>query len=141
MSGYVIDCSIAISALFEDESEAIADRLVSDFSRFDAVAPSIWPLEVTNAFLMAVRRGRVPTAKMQEYIAEVEAYPIRILPVPMLSELRSVYNLASDFGLSAYDASYIHTARKLDLGIATLDDKLRNVATHLRIPVFVGIDS
>lgn len=60
MSPLVLDCSVTAAWLFEDEvspyAEAVLDGLAADCQ---ALAPFIWPLEVSNVFLAAERRGRI----------------------------------------------------------------------------------
>ena len=59
MPGFVPDASVTLLWCFDDEAtpwtESLLDRLVKgDF----AIVPAHWPLEMTNALLMALRQGR-----------------------------------------------------------------------------------
>ncbi len=55
---FVLDCSVTMSWAFPDEAdsntEALRERLVFE----SAIVPALWPIEVGNCLIVAVRRGR-----------------------------------------------------------------------------------
>ena len=54
----VLDGSLALARCFTDERCAYGDAIAARFLNLDALVPSLWPLEIANAFLMGERRGR-----------------------------------------------------------------------------------
>ncbi len=126
MTGFVVDASVAIAWLFEDEvtpeTEAVLDRL----SDQEAHAPGLWELEVANVVLSAERRGRISEIASAQIMERLRDLPIRINPDnPRLHHLLEV---ARRYGLTSYDAAYLTLALQLNLPLATLDRDLAAAA-------------
>ena len=125
----VLDASVALAWSFNDEVSPYAAFIVQSVKNARAVASIIWPLEVNNALISAVRRGR---------INELIAYRIRNtldrLPVDIDSEIAiaslglRILRLGIDHGLSAYDASYLELAMRRGIPLATQDERLMRAA-------------
>jgi predicted nucleic acid-binding protein len=92
--------------------------------RDQAVIPSIWPLEIANALLVAERWGRVTRSDTTQLAAVLGSYPIEVDPVPTRLALTSVLDVARDYQLSSYDAAYLELSMRRALPIATLDEVL-----------------
>jgi predicted nucleic acid-binding protein len=54
----VLDASMALAWLFEDEGTAATDEILRRVVIKGGIVPSLWGLEVANAFQIAIRRGR-----------------------------------------------------------------------------------
>lgn len=126
MTGFVVDASVAIAWLFEDEvtpeTEAVLDRL----SDQEAHAPGLWELEIANVVLSAERRGRISEIATAQIMERLRDLPIRINPDnPRLHHLLEV---ARRYGLTSYDAAYLTLALQLNLPLATLDRDLAAAA-------------
>ena len=125
----VLDASVALAWSFKDEVSPYAAFIVRSVKNARAVAPIIWPLEVNNALISRVRRGRVD---------ELIAYRIRNtldrLPVDIDSKIAiaslglRILRLGIDHGLSAYDASYLEQAMRRGIPLATQDERLMRAA-------------
>ena len=59
MSGLVIDASVVVAWLFDDENEPRADRVLDQLVEEGALVPQLWHLETRNSLLTAERRGRL----------------------------------------------------------------------------------
>ena len=59
MSGLVVDASVVVAWLFDDEDEPRADRVLDRLVEDRALAPQLWHLETRNALLTTVRHGRL----------------------------------------------------------------------------------
>jgi predicted nucleic acid-binding protein len=124
-----LDASVALAWSFKDEVSPYAAFIVRSVKNARAVAPIIWPLEVNNALISRVRRGKVD---------ELIAYRIRNtlgrLPVDIDSEIAiaslglRILRLGIDHGLSAYDASYLELAMRRGIPLATQDERLMRAA-------------
>jgi len=121
----VLDASVALSWCFDDEVSTYAE-LVLDLlaDGAEARAPTIWPLEVSNSMLSAQRRKRISEAESVSWLRRIGALRIVISAPSNLGEIGDLFAIASQFGLSIYDATYLELARRFDLPLATIDRKL-----------------
>jgi predicted nucleic acid-binding protein len=134
----VLDASIALAWLIDDEIDPISDLLMEGVVEAGAIAPAIWPTEVANGLLSASRRGRLSHQRCDDLLATLAVLDIRVEPTPLTRLQRSIFTLAARTGLSVYDASYLELALSLSLPLATLDQKLRQTAEALHVPVLPG---
>lgn len=137
---FVVDNSVVMAWCFGDEESPYADAVLESLIDGEALAPSIWPLELGNALLAAERRKRLGEASVDSILALVDALPIRVEQDPPERMLREVFVLARENGLSTYDASYLDPAIRHGLPISTLDESLIRAAGKCRIPIFDPID-
>lgn len=129
----VLDNSVAMRWLFSDGSEAdreYADHVLRRLSEDDgdAIAPSIWPLEVANVVARAEATGVIREAKSAEFLHLLDALDVLIDEETALHSLGSTLQLARRYQLSAYDASYLELALRVSAPMATLDTALRKAA-------------
>jgi predicted nucleic acid-binding protein len=124
---WVVDASVALAWWFVDERTPRSEQLAARAAADRPVVPAIWPLEMANALLMAVRRGRVEMSAAQQRVAELTqvGLPIDNAGVAHLPE---VLRIAQRHGLSAYDASYLELAMRLGAALATNDTALHAAA-------------
>ena len=129
MSRFVLDCSVTAAWLFEDEAspyaEAVLDRLAADHR---ALAPFIWPLEVSNVRLVGERRGRITEAQSTAFWETLKAMPIVVDDRAPMTSSDGIIALGREHRLSAYDAAYLELAVRNAAPIATLDDELAGAA-------------
>jgi len=129
----VLDCSVTMAWIFDDEDDplaaAVRDRLDGDV----ALAPSIWPLEVGNALLVAERRGRVSRAEALRFLEVLSQLPIDVDATEAMVAMDRVLQIARETDLSAYDASYLDLAARLGVPLATLDRRLASGAAHVGV--------
>lgn len=137
MSGFVLDCSVALTWCFADEATpatmAIQERLYAD----SAAVPSLWPLEVANGLLMAMRRGRLSAAGRDSFTAFFGRLPIAVDDETSRRALLDIAGLAEAQRLTVYDASYLELARRLALPLASLDRDLNRAAKALSVPTLI----
>jgi predicted nucleic acid-binding protein len=127
--GFVIDASATLPWRFADEStpwsEALLDRVEAGE---EVLVPAHWPLKVLNGLLVARRKGRVTDAQVSEFIEDLAALPIRVVPVAAPAQWPAILSLAQQHRLTAYDAVYLDLAQRTGLSLATLDGDLRKAA-------------
>jgi predicted nucleic acid-binding protein len=121
----VVDASVTIAWLFEDERSELAQRALTALETDEAIVPAIWPVEVQNVVLTAERRGRL-TIAAGELLARIRA--LRIHVVAPVGIDASVYDLAEKYELTAYDGSYLELAVRHECKLATLDKALARAA-------------
>ena len=133
MKAFVLDNSIMMRWLFKDGSPsdlAYANhvRMISEELNLSAIAPSIWPMEVTNVIVRAVTRGIISADQGYELISIAQSYPITIEINHNTSAMHPIYQLAAHHQLTAYDASYLELALRHAIPLATLDQDLIKAA-------------
>jgi predicted nucleic acid-binding protein len=130
---FVLDCSVTMAWIFDDEDDpraaAVRDRLDADV----ALVPSIWPLEVGNALLVAERRERVSRAEALRFLEVLRQLPIDVDAMPSLVAVEGAFQIAHETGLSLYDAAYLDLAATRGLPLATLDRRLAAAAARVGV--------
>jgi len=129
----VIDASLTMTWYFDDETTAATDELLDRVSDLGAVVPSLWRLEVANAFQMAIRRKRIDAVYRDASLAELALMPITVDSDTDTYAWSTTLRLAERFGLTIYDAAYLELAQRRSLPLATLDRELRAAAPALGV--------
>lgn len=124
MSGFVLDCSIAVAWCFEDEADPAVDALLDGLKAAGGVVPALWPLEISNVLLQAERRGRISMAKVEGQLALFEELPISVDTAAWRRTGVTVLALARQHRLTTYDAAYLELAMRQRLPLATKDKAL-----------------
>lgn len=125
MSEFVLDASATLGCLFDDEGDGgseVLDALLQGV----ALVPSLWPYEIANGVLVALRRGRITDAEAEDFFADLSLLDIRIDDSPIRPE--SLWRTASATRLTAYDAAYLNLAEVHKLALVTQDAELRRAA-------------
>jgi predicted nucleic acid-binding protein len=117
----VVDASALAALLFgEPEAEAVAARL----GQAHLVAPNLIGHELANVCLIKTRRH---PAQAPALIAAF-ALRHRLVLEEVAVDLDATLDLAGRTGLTAYDASYLWLARRLNAELVTLDRQLERAA-------------
>jgi len=126
---FVLDASVAVAWCFEDEATRFTEGVLDLLSAgAEALVPSIWPLEVANALLIAERRNRIVLARVTVLLRQVAGLPITVMPIDAALAFEQILPVARQQGLSQYDAAYLELALRQGLPLATLDEQLRKSA-------------
>jgi predicted nucleic acid-binding protein len=131
----VLDASLTMAWYFDDESTAATDALLDRVSDAGAVAPTVWRLEVANAFQTAIRRKRIDAAYRDGALTELALLPITIDADTDTFAWTTTLRLAERFTLTVYDATYLELAQRRGLPLATLDEPLRAAGHALGVPL------
>jgi len=127
----VIDCSATIAWFMPDEHDAGSEQLLDLVTDEGALVPSLWPLEVANALLFAVRRNRVSRTHCERALESLVRLPIEIDTETTGRAWGPTFELSVRFGLTIYDATYLELAQRRELPLASLDRKLRAASRAL----------
>ena len=120
MHGKVMDASALGAILFVEPRADEAERLMGD----DLYEPALLAFELASVALKKLHRKRGPQAVV---IGQLNAvFDMNIAWVDV--NVADVVSLALATGLTAYDASYLHVARVLDLPLVTFDRELEEAA-------------
>jgi len=135
---FVLDASVTLAWCFEDESNEYTDAILESLEFAEAFVPSVWPLEVTNALLVAERRKKLTKAASVRFLELLQELPIAVeqeLPEKIFGEIIS---LAREHHLSTYDASYLSLAMRMGIPLATQDLSLRRAAARSGVELYLG---
>ncbi len=125
LSELVVDASIIVAALLDDEHQPIADRVLRHVGEAGGLAPRLWQLETRSALISAEHRGRATEARVDELLVVLKGLPVKIDGGQSLEETLA---LARTHKLSFYDATYLELARRSHAILATLDSELAQAA-------------
>lgn len=130
---FVLDSSVALAWVLPDETnptlDHLCDRLIDDV----ALVPPVWPLEIGNVLLVAVKRGSLTAKDVSQLVTELRALPLEIDATSTERALETILALAQKYDLTTYDASYLELAKRRDLPLATLDAKLRKACLSAKV--------
>jgi predicted nucleic acid-binding protein len=125
---FVLDASVALAWVFEDERTEVAMSVLDHLGTTEAMAPAIWPLEVSNALVAAERRNRLRGADAARFSSLLLELPIVVEPLERRRPFEIIGQLARTHCLSTYDAAYLELALRRGIPIATLDARLAGAA-------------
>ncbi len=127
---FVLDASMTLAWRFHDEGGQQAERVLDLLSVSQAIVPSPWLLEVSNAVLNAGRRNRLTAADSARFLQLLRSLPIQIEDASSIERAwGEILNLARAHRLSTYDAAYLELAMRSGAPLATLDDALHKAAS------------
>jgi len=135
MSRFVLDTSVAASWFFEDEGGEYSTTVLESLNNAKAFVPSLWPLEIANVLVIAERRGRCSKAEAARFIELLDNLPITIDENTAQRAMHETYQLAREYGLTAYDASYMELAMRLGTPLATMDRQLADAAQKAGVSI------
>ena len=139
---FVLDASITMSWLLADgkaSDRQYAQAALAALSQDDvsAVVPAIWPFEVTNVLAKAEARAQLSEAQSESFLELLAELDIDVDSGSPDKAPTSILQLARRYRLSSYDASYLETAMRLSLPLATLDADLQKAAKKAGVAKFV----
>lgn len=122
MRGVVVDASVSLKWLFNDEAgvpqaQALRDNYLADPARFPLFAPPIWRYEVANGLAVAARRGRLDYDLARDALIDLLALGVKMVDP---EDLR-VLDLALTYGIAVYDAAYLAIAEETGSVLWTAD--------------------
>jgi predicted nucleic acid-binding protein len=131
----IVDGSIALAWLFEDERTEPVLRIRDSVLAEGGVVPALWHLEVANGLMVAERRGRISRGFRQESLRDLGRLLLDMDTETMSHAWGSTAALAERHRLTVYDAAYLELALRRNLPLATLDRELRAAAEACSVPL------
>lgn len=136
MSAFVLDTSIALKWLLEDENDRDYSltilRSLSEEHR--PIVPWLWFYEIANVLLIQVHRKRIAFDDMKAFLSLIGELAIDIDPPDKLAILQLPF-LAREHRLTGYDAAFLELAKRLHLPLATSDKELIRAASECGVPL------
>jgi predicted nucleic acid-binding protein len=138
LTGIVVDASVALAWCFPDEASEYADAVLIALEGQEVLVPAVWPLEVTNAVAVARRRKRVNEPEVRRFVELLEGLTIKEDSLPVAASVSNILPLTRQYGLSAYDASYLEVAIRRGAPLATLDSGLEKAGRKAGVEILPG---
>lgn len=136
--GFVLDCSVAVAWCIDDEAAPATDALLAQARDQGVWVPGLWPLELANVLLQAVRRGRLGVAEVTARLELLRTLPLQVDDQTASRAWREILALARTEDLTTYDAAYLELALRRGLPLATQDKALRQAAARNGIGLPLG---
>lgn len=129
MNRWVLDGSFAGALFLPEERSARVAAFFSGLSEeYQFLVPALWWYELANVLTVASRRRLLTRAEVLKVTELFSRFPIETDTDFGPSFTARVSDLASSFGLSAYDATYLDLAMRHNAVLATLDKDLIDAA-------------
>ncbi len=126
---FVLDSSLAIAFLLEDESTPETDDVLDSLGEdSQAFTPALWRWETGNALIVAQRRKRITQADVHRYVTALDTLPIAVDENSWHAAWNATLLLAQKHQLSIYDAAYLELSVRRGVHLASLDTELRKAA-------------
>jgi predicted nucleic acid-binding protein len=127
---YVIDASVNIKQFIPDPLSEKAKQLLSLLNKTDTrlFVPDLFYIESTNILWKYVKAGQYKSEDAILDLANLKQLPLQIVSTTELIE--SAFLIATNYQISAYDASYVALSQKVNAPLLTLDKRLVNSLTN-----------
>ncbi len=133
---FILDCSAAMAWCFDDETTDYSEAVLESLRSKSALVPVIWPLEVTNVLLMAIKRKRLTKIKAAAFLDRLNDLPIKLANSKPLSTMVSVFELGDEHKITSCDAAYLDLAIAHNIPLSTMDKDLAKAAKATKIKIF-----
>ncbi|ASG20176.1 type II toxin-antitoxin system VapC family toxin [Nitrospirillum viridazoti] len=120
----VLDASMAVAWLFDDERTASAHTVMLRVVAEGAFVPTLWRLEVANVLRNAVRRGRCDEAYVDRSLTRLGRMAIQSDEETDSQAWIATRRLAREEDLTLYDAAYLELALRRGIPLASCDAAL-----------------
>lgn len=129
----VVDASMAIAWLFDDERTPAAHAVMQRVVAEGAFVPTLWRLEVANVLRNAARRGRCDEAYVDLSLARLGRLAIQSDEDTDRHAWGATRTLSREEQLTLYDAAYLELAIRKRAPLASCDAALLAAATRRKV--------
>jgi predicted nucleic acid-binding protein len=128
MDAAIVDASVAVKWVIEEEGSAMARRL----SRIRLEAPDLLFVECANILWKKVRLGDLAPAEAKERLDRLLRAPVRLTASREL--LAPALELSLELRHPIYDCLYLALAQRHGVPLVTADERLISALRRRRIP-------
>jgi predicted nucleic acid-binding protein len=132
---FVLDASVTVAWCFADETSSYTEGVLDLLIQEPAIVPVVWPFEVANALWVGERRHRMNAGQVAASLEQLLDLPIVVDDAMFSSAWGPVLSIARQHEFAVYDAVNVELAQRRDIPIATIDDRQRDVAARLGVPL------
>jgi predicted nucleic acid-binding protein len=131
---FIVDASIGIAWVHPAQATSSSQVLLQALCDGVVVrAPALWPLETANALLVLVRRGKLTEEERGTALSALTQLSVALDHEMAALAFTRLSTLASQHGLTIYDAAYLELALRTKLPLACKDGPLRAAAKRCRV--------
>ncbi|NLB55862.1 MAG: type II toxin-antitoxin system VapC family toxin [Lentisphaerae bacterium] len=112
-----------------EQAEQILQQAID--GKLPLVVPTLWHYEMCNLIVMAQRRNRITHRQADKAIELLSAIPVETLDHQSLISKQRIQSLAIRHRLSAYDATYLELADRLQAPLMTNDKNLASATRNI----------
>jgi len=123
---FVVDCSVVARWFLPDAATRYSETVLDRLAKETAHVPASWTAEFANVILKLERQRLLKTGVAAGIFGRAEILGLivdRQTPTPA-----RLHDLARQFNLSAYDATYLELALRLGAPLACIDGGLKQAA-------------
>ncbi len=120
MTATIVDASVAAKWVLDETHSLRASSLLVDGS--DLAAPDLLALEVANVLIQRLKRGEITEDAARQMLERVIGAIRRLWRTDALAA--GAFELARQFDITPYDASYVALALRQDCRFVTADRRL-----------------
>jgi len=124
----LVDANIYLAVVLDEPEK---DKIIEITHSADLISPAVLPFEVGNALSALYKRHRLEKKQIIECYSIFRQIPVRLINVDIEASLM----IAANYGMYAYDAYYLETAKRYTCRLMTLDKKMKEAAVDLGIHV------
>lgn len=127
MTRVVVDASFCGAWVLEDEHSPEAEALLIEALRPGGpvlCAPTLWTYEMLNLIRSAEKRKRIREEDAAKAVGLISRVPIEFIAIGDAENHQRVFSFARLYELTAYDASYLELAERLQCSLKSGDRKL-----------------
>ncbi len=123
----VLDNSAAMSLVMPDERDhPDAVRLEQSVIDKDIIVPKLWKFEFANSLNMGIKRLRISREHVKLFDAQMQLLDIQEDPLEV--SIETIIDIAQQYRVTAYDASYLELAIRHKAILASNDKQLKAAA-------------
>jgi predicted nucleic acid-binding protein len=133
----VLDASAALAWIFERIDATEAERasfVLTTLADRRAIVPDLWHVEVLNGLATAQRRRVVSVSEAMDFLSRPDGLPIETDATPVSERKAQIFALAREYGLSAYDATYLDLALRTGAALVSFDRRLTQAQSKAGVP-------
>jgi predicted nucleic acid-binding protein len=132
----IIDNSWAAAYFMSDED---VPEVIDFFEHLKAedriLIPVLFWVEYNNVLKTGIRRKRITKAQAGQALDDFSSYRFETIAEYGLDFSKRVLDVACQYDLSSYDATYLELALRKNAALATLDDRLKAAAVKAGVEV------
>ena len=123
----IVDASVGIKLFLREPGTELTEQIFAGLSEEPPArlyVPELFYVECANILWKYVRRFEYPIEDARDQLSDLRQLDLGVIPTEDL--LSMAFDLALEYEISVYDASYAALAGLLDLPLITADQRLAN---------------
>ena len=124
----VVDANIFISVILNEPEK---EKIIELTRNSELVAPEILPYEIGNALSAMHKKRRLEKEQILDSYNFYKKIPVRLVEV----KIEKALDISFEHDIYAYDAYYLETAKRMKSELLTLDQKMKEVANKMNVPL------